>query len=203
MSDQEYVCSVEKSLNIEVVTSDIFESGAEALVNPVNCVGVMGKGLAKEFKARYPFNLDAYMDAYFAGTLKPGKMLWHTDPATGTVIINFPTKRHWRDVSLLEDIDGGLRSLRTLIMELGIKSIAVPALGCGLGGLEWPVVRALIVHHLSGIPGTHVIVCAPGCWEAAWGVLTGDQLYAACVNTPERVLALEKYLYEEEFGEQQ
>ena len=129
-----------------ITGKSIFDSEAIAWVNPVNCVGVMGKGLALEFKKRFSENYKNYRKACKEGKVQPGWM-WiqrrfgKIDPA---YIINFPTKRHWKDASRLEDIEEGLKALVKVINTHRIKTIAVPPLGCGLGGLDWVDVRPLI-----------------------------------------------------------
>lgn len=128
----------------------LFESDAEALVNTVNTVGVMGKGIAKEFKARYPENFRIYADACRTGTLQTGRLISFREGEK--LIVNFPTKKHWRDPSKYEYITSGLLALESLILDLPIKSIAIPALGCGNGGLDWGTVSEMIEHHLSDLP---------------------------------------------------
>lgn len=131
---------------IHITKGNIFDADVEALVNPVNCVGVMGKGLALQFKKRYPDNFDCYKAACDIGDIKIGQML-STRP--NKVIINFPTKIHWRDKSKLEYIERGLDGLLKLIDQCGIKSIAIPPLGCGLGGLKWSEVKPLIIEYME------------------------------------------------------
>lgn len=130
---------------IHYTQGDILQAKVDVLVNPVNCVGVMGKGLALQFKHAYPANYDSYRQACELLALKPGTV--HVSK-TGTQdpkwIINFPTKRHWKDLSRLEDIETGLMSMKMILSKLDVKSIAIPALGAGLGGLSWSVVRAKI-----------------------------------------------------------
>ena len=134
------------------VTGDIFAQPADVLVNPVNCVGVMGRGLAAQFKRRYPAVFRAYRQACRAGELCPGRiLLLPTGADRPRAIAHFPTKRHWRDPSHVEDIDAGLRHLATTIRRLRLPSIAVPPLGCGLGGLDWHTVRPLIAARLHGL----------------------------------------------------
>lgn len=148
---------------IEFTTGDILKSDAEALVNPVNCVGVMGRGLALKFKKAFPQNFEAYKAACDRGEVKPGQMLLCdvvSSPNSKT-IINFPTKRHWRAKSRIEDIVSGLEALALVIRQRNISSIAIPALGSGLGGLDWPQVRARIDQALSDIPDLKVIVYEP------------------------------------------
>lgn len=149
---------------IEFVTDgDIFESECEALVNPVNCVGVMGAGLAKEFKKRYPTNFDLYQYACDCNEVMPGKMFitFRDTAILPRYIINFPTKRDWRHESKLADIDAGLTALVIDINRYNIKSVAVPALGCGLGGLFWEVVSPRIRDALSPLTEVHVKIYVP------------------------------------------
>ena len=134
------------------LSGDIFAQPADVLVNPVNCVGVMGRGLALQFRQRYPLVFRAYRQACRAGELRPGRVLFlPTGSARPRAIAHFPTKRHWRDPSRIEDIDAGLRHLATAIRRLGTPSIAIPPLGCGLGGLDWHTVRPLIATRLHGL----------------------------------------------------
>src|SRR5688500_15782969 len=106
----------------------------------------MGKGIALQFKQAFPENFAAYKKAVKAGEVQPGRMFVHETGFIGDpkYIINFPTKRHWRGKSLLEDIRSGLVDLIEVVRRLEIRSIAVPPLGCGLGGLDWNIVRPLI-----------------------------------------------------------
>ena len=137
------------------VTGDIFAQPADVLVNPVNWVGVMGRGLALQFKRRYPAVFRAYRQACRDDALRPGPvLLLPTGSARPRAIAHFPTKRHWRDPSRVEDIDAGLRDLATTIRRLRAPSIAVPPLGCGLGGLDWHIVRPLIAARLHGLDCT-------------------------------------------------
>ena len=123
----------------------------EALVNPVNTVGVMGKGLALRFRNRFPANFRAYAAACASGEVQAGRVFVFQMPfpASPRWIVNLPTKRDWRADSLLGDIEAGLDDLKRVITELEIRSIAIPALGCGLGGLEWSEVEPLIVDRFS------------------------------------------------------
>lgn len=148
---------------IQFRRGDILAAEAEALVNTVNCVGIMGRGIALQFKHRYPENFTAYAAACKREEVQPGKMFVFE---TGTLmmpryIINFPTKRHWRDKSRLGDIRAGLDALVEEIEEKGIHSIAIPPLGSGLGGLDWQDVRPLIVEKLAGLPNLEVLVYEP------------------------------------------
>jgi O-acetyl-ADP-ribose deacetylase (regulator of RNase III) len=148
---------------IRFVTGDILQAPAEALVNTVNCVGVMGRGVALQFKQAYPDNFAAYAAACARGDVRPGSMFVHrTNQVTGPRwIVNFPTKRHWRGRSRLDDIDAGLAALRAEVVSLGIRSIAVPPLGSGLGGLDWGDVRPRIERALSELGDVEVLVYEP------------------------------------------
>lgn len=129
---------------------DLLRDDAEALVVPVNCVGVMGAGLAKQFKEHFPYNYRAYKDECLRGRFKAGTVFIYQE--TGHYIVNFPTKRHWKDKSLLPDIESGLAALAVEIDALVISTIAIPMLGCGLGGLRWPDVSTLIDRVLGPLP---------------------------------------------------
>lgn len=148
---------------IELVRGDIVKADAEALVNTVNCVGFMGRGIALQFKRVFPANFTAYEAACRLDAVKPGRMLvFETGYLTGPrYIINFPTKRHWRGASRIEDIESGLRALVGEVRERGIRSIAVPPLGCGLGGLNWQDVRPRIERAFSALPDVRVLLFEP------------------------------------------
>ena len=146
---------------IRFTHGDIFAQPAEAVVNPVNCVGVAGAGLARQFRRHHPDAFQAYRRACAEGRLQPGRMfLFDTGRDTPRWIVHFPTKRHWRDPSAIGDIEAGLRGLAATLARHGIGSVAIPPLGCGLGGLDWCAVRPLITACLADIPGT-VIVLEP------------------------------------------
>ena len=142
---------------------NILQADAEALVNTVNTAGYMGKGIALQFKQAFPDNFAAYAQAARKGEIKPGKMfVYRTGLVTNPrFIINFPTKRHWRGRSRMADIEAGLEALVAELRGLGIRSVAVPPLGCGLGGLQWTDVRPRIVAALSQVPDVHVLLFAP------------------------------------------
>lgn len=146
------------------VSGNLLDSGAEALVNPVNCVGIMGRGLALQFKKAHPDNCEAYVKACRGAAVKPGKMFIQEvyGSAPRKYIINFPTKRHWREKSRLEDIRDGLDALASDIRRLGINSVAVPMLGCGLGGLDWSRVRPLVEEALGGLDARVEVYATPG-----------------------------------------
>lgn len=139
---------------------NLLKENVEAVVNTVNCVGVMGAGLALQFKQVYPDNFLFYAEACRVGKTIPGKMLVFDRGVlyNPKYIINFPTKRHWREKSYLDDIKSGLASLLETIREFNIKSIAIPPLGCGLGGLDWGVVKPLILETVRQVPDTRVVL---------------------------------------------
>jgi O-acetyl-ADP-ribose deacetylase (regulator of RNase III) len=148
---------------IEYKTGDILAEEVEALVNTVNCVGFMGRGIALQFKRRWPENFTAYAAACRRHEVQPGRMLvFETGQLTlPRYIINFPTKRHWRGKSRIEDIEAGLAALVGEVLERGIRSLAVPPLGAGLGGLDWKAVRRRIESALGGLGGVRVVVFEP------------------------------------------
>ncbi len=148
------------SMSIEYATGDILEANVGAWVNPVNCVGVMGRGLAAQFKRTYPEMFAAYRAAAKAGAVEPGRM--HVFALEcGRVVGNSPTKRHWRAKAKLEDVEEGLVALAEVIRTRDLGSIAIPPLGCGLGGLDWEVVRPMVVGTFSEFPGVRVLVYEP------------------------------------------
>ncbi len=143
---------------------DLPDAEAEVLVNTVNCVGVMGKGIALTFKKAYPDNFAVYAAACKANRVRPGKILvFKCQPSLGgpRFIFNYPTKRHWKQKSLLSDVEAALPELVNLCRSLKVASIAIPPLGCGLGGLEWHVVRPKVQQALSVLPGLKVIFYDP------------------------------------------
>ncbi|MEO5726747.1 MAG: macro domain-containing protein [Byssovorax sp.] len=154
---------------IELTSGDILRAEAEALVNTVNCVGVMGRGIALQFKRAFPANFVAYATACKRGEVQPGRMLVvETGQLTSPrFIVNFPTKRHWKGKSRIEDIDAGLDALIAEVKRLDIRSIAVPPLGCGLGGLDWADVRPRIERAFAALPDVRVLVFEPSGSPAA------------------------------------
>ena len=144
---------------IEYKNGDILREDVEAIVNTVNCVGIMGRGLALQFKNKFPQNLKEYQLACTNKEVQLGKMFVHQ---TGQLInpkyiINFPTKGHWKQNSKIEDISNGLDDLITIIEKYSIKSIAIPPLGSGLGGLDWKMVKKLIEEKLKNINCTVIL----------------------------------------------
>lgn len=153
---------------IELGSGNLLASEAEALVNTVNTVGVMGKGVALQFKQAFPDNYKAYRAACKDGRVELGRMFVWDSGRLGLqrYIINFPTKKHWRAKSRLADIQTGLDDLVRIINELDIQSIALPALGCGNGGLDWDEVLPLIEDKLGTLP-VHATIYPPAGAPAA------------------------------------
>lgn len=146
------IIEVEQTM-IVYKNGDIFSEDVEAIINTVNCVGVMGRGLALQFKNKYPQNFKEYEIACKREEVKPGRMfIYQTGQLTNPkYIINFPTKRHWKGKSKIEDVESGLDDLIKILHKLGIKSISIPPLGSGLGGLDWQVVRKKIEVKLANL----------------------------------------------------
>ena len=149
---------------IEICHGDLLRADAETLVNAVNCVGVMGKAIALQFKETFPENFRRYAQACTAGEVRPGQMFVVDTgiPGRHRYIINFPTKRHWRNGSRLEDIESGLRALVAEVQQRDIHSIAIPPLGCGNGGLRWTEVKPRIEAAFALLVDVRVILFAPG-----------------------------------------
>jgi O-acetyl-ADP-ribose deacetylase (regulator of RNase III) len=148
---------------ITIASGNLLKANAEALVNTVNCVGFMGKGIALQFKQAFPSNNKLYEAACRTGEVEPGKMLTYDNGGLRKphYIINFPTKRHWRGDSRIEDIESGLKALISEVKRLNIRSIALPPLGCGLGGLDWDTVRPMIEQAFSELPEVSVFLFEP------------------------------------------
>jgi len=148
---------------IELGHGNLLEADVEALVNTVNCVGIMGKGIALQFKQAFPDNFKAYQSACKKGEVCPGTMfIFPTKKLLNPkYIINFPTKRHWKQPSKLEDIETGLVALIEEVQKLEIRSIAIPPLGCGNGGLRWEEVKPLITKSFSKLPAVKVVIFEP------------------------------------------
>ncbi len=148
---------------ITIGQGNLLQADVDAQVNTVNTVGVMGKGIALQFKRAYPAMFKAYEDAVKAKQVRIGKVhVWETNQMTGPrFILNFPTKGHWRAASRIDDVEAGLVDLIRVVRELGIKSIAVPPLGCGNGGLNWADVEPLIVATFEAVPYVDVVLYPP------------------------------------------
>lgn len=153
---------------IELVHGNLLDAPAEAIVNSVNTVGVMGKGLALQFKRAYPRNFTEYEAACKRGEVEVGKVFVHeTGQLHPRWIFNVPTKRHWRQPSRLDDVRQGIVALVDEVRRRGLRSVAVPPLGCGAGGLSWSVVRPLIEAAFEPLDEVHVYLYEPGQTPAA------------------------------------
>ena len=154
---------------ISVAEGNLLDAPVDALVNTVNTVGVMGKGIALQFKRAYPAMFKDYVLAAKRGDLAIGRMfVWHTGQLDGPrVLVNFPTKRHWRGGSKLADIEAGLNDLVSVIRREKIQSIAIPPLGCGHGGLDWADVEPLIRAKLGPLEDVDIRIYPPTSTPAA------------------------------------
>jgi O-acetyl-ADP-ribose deacetylase (regulator of RNase III) len=154
---------VDRPAMVDFRTGDILRIDAEALVNTVNCVGIMGRGVALQFKKAFPANFKAYEAACKRHDVQPGRMFVYETGFVGNpkFIINFPTKRHWRGKSRIEDIESGLRDLAEVIKARHIRTVAMPPLGSGLGGLHWPDVRRRIEEFARELPDVSFTVFEP------------------------------------------
>ena len=153
-------------MTIEYKIGYMFDEPTEAIVNTVNCVGVMGKGVALEFKRRWPENFKEYKQACADKKLVPGQMLvFDNSQLFGAekhrFLINFPTKRHWRSSSKIDDNESGLTDFVKQVHRLKIQSVTLPALGCGNGGLEWSEVKLLVEEAVSALPEVRFVVFCP------------------------------------------
>lgn len=148
---------------IEITRGNLLSAETEAIVNTVNCVGVMGRGIALQMKNAYPANFRVYAAACRHGEVEPGRMLVVETGqlANPRYIINFPTKRHWKGKSRVADIESGLTALVAEVSRLGLRSIALPPLGCGLGGLDWHDVRPRIESAFADLTDVRVLIFAP------------------------------------------
>jgi O-acetyl-ADP-ribose deacetylase (regulator of RNase III) len=162
----------------KIVEGNIIEADAQALVNTVNTVGVMGKGIALQFKKAFPEIVESYEAACKAKTLQPGRMHVYDrgQMFNPRYIINFPTKRHWKGKSKIADIEAGLDALVEELKNRGITSVAIPPLGCGHGGLDWVDVLPLIERAMDRLPDVEAFIFAP----------TGAPAPAAIVNRTAR-----------------
>ena len=182
--------------SIAFKTGDILQADAEALVNTVNCVGVMGRGVARQFKEAFPANFKAYAAACERKEVQPGRMFWFETGFLGSpkYIVNFPTKRHWRGKSRIEDIDAGLQALIADVRARGIRSIAVPPLGSGLGGLDWAQVKPRIVAALGELPEVKAEVFEPLSQRESGASPRGGSIPAMTAGRAALVELMHRYL---------
>lgn len=182
---------------ITLARGDILKADTEAIVNTVNCVGIMGRGIALQFKKAFPANFKYYEAACKREEVKPGSMLIYD---TGSMVnprylVNFPTKRHWKGNSRIEDVRAGLEDLLRGIQRLNIKSIAIPPLGCGLGGLEWSDVLPLIKQILSPLgDSVDVVVYEPAGAPSADAIAKTKQMPNMTVGRAALVSLMRRYL---------
>lgn len=177
-------------------TGNLLDADAEAIVNTVNTVGVMGKGIALQFKQAYPDNFHAYEAACRRGEVRLGKMFTYETGLLGNpaIIINFPTKGHWRTKSRLQDIKDGLADLHRVIAERNIRSIAIPPLGCGNGGLDWNDVRPLISDALADLSDVQVMIYPPKGTPAAKTMMVRTARPAMTVGRAALLKTLGRYV---------
>lgn len=136
--------------NLHFTTGNMFDVPTDIRINTVNCVGVMGAGVALAFKRRYPLMFAEYQRKCTAGLIRPGQLhIWQSPDCER--IVNFPTKRHWRDNSRYDDLEAGLIALKAFLADQGHVRVTLPALGCGHGRLNWNIVAAMISTHLHGL----------------------------------------------------
>ena len=186
---------------VRYTIGNLLEAKTEALVNTVNTVGIMGKGIALQFKDTYPKNYKVYRDACKAGTFKTGEVLIVHDEYLREPkwIINFPTKAHWKEKSQYSFIQAGLQALKAALIEHQIKSVAIPPLGCGNGGLDWDKVKSLINAELADLD-IDIFVYEPN--ELIKSVLQKEQITKDVKLTPARAMLLYSLFQYESMGEQ-
>ena len=150
-----------KNLTIMDSGDNIFNSRTETLVNTVNCVGIMGKGLAKEFKKHFPEMYEEYRIRCTNNEIKPGHPYIWKNTTGGKSVLNFPTKEHWKGNSRVEWIESGLKIFTDNYHNWEIVSIAFPALGCTNGGLDWESIEPLMLHHLQKLRDITIEIYPP------------------------------------------
>lgn len=181
---------------IEEGSGNLLTQDVDALVNTVNTVGVMGKGIALQFKRAYPANYAAYRKAADDNRVRTGEMFVHDSGELGArrFIINFPTKQHWRSPSRLPDIRSGLIDLVATVRRLEIRSLALPALGCGNGGLDWSDVRPLIEDAFAELPDVRVLVFPPSGPPLASAMPVATTKPRLTVNRAALLLSMHRYI---------
>lgn len=146
---------------LEIVRGDLFDAKVDALIHPSNCVATFGGGLSRQFRNRFPEIVLPYQRACKSGSIRPGHIhVYDRETDSPRFIISLPTKRHWRDPSKIEDIATGLDALVDAVAALHIISVAIPPLGCGLGGLDWLDVEPLITAAAARM-NARVVVYSP------------------------------------------
>lgn len=185
---------------ITFLRGNLLLSDAQALVNTVNTVGVMGKGIALQFKNQFPNNYKVYKEYCKKGELKIGQMLVVKDGdlMRERYIINFPTKEHWKAPSKIEYIEKGLPALKDIIQKHRIKSIALPPLGCGSGGLDWNIVRPMIIDQLSELEA-QIFIYEPN--AEIKGILQAEEKQQDAKLTPAKAMLLYLMFHYETIGD--
>jgi len=186
---------------INIISGNLLDSPASALVNPVNIVGVMGKGIALQFKEAFPHNYEAYRIACKEKSLNIGNILVEKDFNNvygEKLIVNFPTKKHWKQPSQYEYIESGLKSLVEYIIENKITSIAIPPLGCGNGGLDWNIVKPMIEKYLSAL-NAQIYLYEPN--DLVKEILQNQPALSIAELTPARAMLLYLLFHYEALGE--
>jgi O-acetyl-ADP-ribose deacetylase (regulator of RNase III) len=181
---------------IKLTQGDILYADAEALVNTVNCVGVMGRGIALQFKKVFPENFKRYKAACDNKELLPGKMFVYdlNSVCNPRYVINFPTKRHWKGSSRMEDIESGLLALVAEVSKRNIHSIAIPPLGCGLGGLLWNDVRARIEDAFQYLSDVHILLYEPKGAPPAEKMVHSKKVPGLTVGRAAMLVLMRRYL---------
>ena len=184
-----------------IIKENLLEAPVQALVNTVNTVGVMGKGIALQFKETFPNNFKSYLEACKSGWLRPGKLLVNRENTIGgeKIIINFPTKTEWFKKSSYEYIESGLLDLVKIIVNQKINSIAIPPLGCGNGGLQWEEVKILLETHLSPLVDVEILIYEPN--EEIKRALKIQESKKIAKLTQSRAMLLYSLFYYEALGE--
>jgi O-acetyl-ADP-ribose deacetylase (regulator of RNase III) len=187
---------------MKYIKGNLMNAPVQALVNTVNTVGVMGKGIALQFKESYPENFRLYAAACKRKELKPGKLLVVKEQSLSgeKIIINFPTKTEWFQKSKYEYIEEGLKDLVNVIRQYKIESIAIPPLGCGNGGLKWEKVKSLIEQYLGAINDVEIVIYEPN--EEVKELLKKEENKKESKLTPARAMLLYSMFYYESNGEQ-
>jgi O-acetyl-ADP-ribose deacetylase (regulator of RNase III)/uncharacterized protein YwgA len=186
---------------MKYITGNLLEAQTEALVNTVNTVGVMGKGIALQFKERFPLNFKIYADACKKGEMQVGKMLVVKEITFNgeKLIINFPTKTEWFKKSQYNYIEDGLKDLANVIAEYNIKSIAIPPLGCGNGGLKWEKVRPMMDKYLGQLSNVAIQIYEPN--DAVKEILQKEAVKKEVGLTAARAMLLYALFKYEKLGE--
>ncbi len=186
---------------MKYITGNMLEADTEALVNTVNTVGVMGKGIALQFKERFPLNFKIYVAASKKGEIRVGKMLVVKENTLNgeKLIINFPTKTDWFRKSQYIYIENGLKNLAKVIEEYEIKSIAIPPLGCGNGGLKWDKIKPMINKYLGHLSNVSIQIYEPN--EAVKEILQKETIKKEVGLTAARAMLLYALFKYEKLGE--